>query len=68
MLGQDVLVSLAFVLAALYLGCQTWRTWSAKGCAGGCGKGTSEPGPAPLIAPEDLLLRVRQRQQDPRPT
>ncbi len=59
---QLILVALIVAAAALYLARRAWRTWSARGCAGGCCKTSAEP-PAPsLIAADDLLGRLRQRQ------
>jgi hypothetical protein len=63
-----VLVVLALVLAAGYLGRRAWRTWGARsGCSGGCGCASPARGPADgrdraavtLIPPERLTLRTR---------
>jgi hypothetical protein len=59
---QLTLVAIIVAAAALYLARRAWRTWSARGCAGGCCKTPAEPASPPLIAADDLLGRVRQRQ------
>lgn len=61
----QLLFALGLVVAAVvYLFRQTWRAWAGKkaGCGGGCGcadkpRKTSD---APLIAPEQLLSRLKQ--------
>ena len=65
---QLTVVALSVAGAVVYLGRQTWRTWSAKGC-GGCGCGGKKasagtPGqaaPLALIPVEHLTLRSRSR-------
>jgi hypothetical protein len=59
---QLTLVAVAIAAAALFLARRAWRTWSARGCAGGCCKTTAEAPASPLIAADDLLGRMRQRQ------
>jgi hypothetical protein len=59
---QLTLVAMIVAAAALYVARRAWRTWTARGCAGGCGKPSVEPATPSLIAADDLLGRVRQRQ------
>lgn len=58
---QHVLVIVIVVPAAVYLGRQTWRTWSGRkktGCGGGCGcKQTTSTPPGSIIPSEQLSLR-----------
>jgi len=59
--GQLAIVLLIVGVAVLYLGRQTWRTWSGKGK--GCGKGCCDSHPNPsetaLIPSDQLTLRTR---------
>jgi hypothetical protein len=59
---QLLLVALVVAAAVLYLARRAWRSWSARGCASGCCKTSSQPTASPLIAADDLLGRIRQRQ------
>jgi hypothetical protein len=61
---QLLLVALIVAGAALYLGRQTWRTWSGKkaGCGGGCGCApTAAGGSSTIIPPDELTLRLREK-------
>ena len=64
---QLVIVALMVLVAALYLGRRSWRTWrvSKSGCAGSCGcaskaKPAESNGQATLIPSEQLTLRRRE--------
>ena len=62
---QTILVLVAGLLAAAYLARRAWKTWASKGCGsgcGGCGARSSGQRQANLIAPQDLLARVRRAQ------
>jgi len=63
---QLVMVTLMVLVAAVYLGHRSWRTWrvSKSGCAGSCGcaskdKAAESNGHATLIPSEHLTLRRR---------
>jgi hypothetical protein len=62
---QTWIVAGLIALAALYVGRQTWRTWSPRPgsvCGGGCDCAKSGPGDeAPA---ERLVLSIKQRQTD----
>jgi hypothetical protein len=62
MIMQLILVSLLVAGASLYLARRAWRTWSARGCSGGCCKSADTASPKALITSDDLLGRLRQRQ------
>lgn len=64
---QLVLVSLIVLVAAVYLGRRSWRTWrgSKSGCGGSCAcaskpKAAEGNGRAALIPSEQLTLRRRE--------
>jgi hypothetical protein len=58
---QYVLVAMTSLAAAGYLARAAWRTWSSRGCSGGCCKNAGGQAPAlGLIAPQELLGRVRR--------
>ena len=56
---QTFLVLLIAAAAALYLARVAWRTWAGSGCAKGCGCGPKSEPAKTLIAPDELLVRVR---------
>jgi len=68
--GQMLIVIPLIVLAALYVGWRSWRTWTAqgKGCGGGCGSGCASGKHAAAkeqkpswIPAEQVTLRIRKR-------
>jgi hypothetical protein len=56
---QTILVILVALGAVAYLGRAVWRTWSGSGCKSGCGCGPKKQEGPKLIAPDELLVRVR---------
>jgi hypothetical protein len=58
---QLILVALVVAAAGLFLAQKVWRTWTARGCAGGCCKSAATPPKSSLIPADELLGRVRQR-------
>jgi hypothetical protein len=56
---QTALVLLVALGAVAYLGRGVWRTWAGSGCKSGCGCGPKTPEGPKLIAPAELLARVR---------
>jgi hypothetical protein len=62
MTTQLMLVAIAVAGATLFLVRQGWRAWSARGCAGGCCKAAASSPASHLIAPDELIGRLRQRQ------
>jgi hypothetical protein len=58
---QLILVGVVALAASTWLARQAWKTW-ADGCSGGCCKNADpKTAPKPLIKPEELLTRLRQR-------
>jgi hypothetical protein len=56
---QTILVLVIAAAAALYLARVAWRTFTSSGCAKGCGCGPKSEPAKTLIAPDELLVRVR---------
>ncbi len=57
---QLLLVLTASLLAVLYLGRQSWRTWTG-GCGKSCGGASTAPATPAWIDVEELTRRVKQR-------
>jgi len=67
---QLIAVIVIVAAAAVYIGRQTWRTWSTRkdsSCGGGCGcasktQASGNTNGAPVLIPsEELVLRRRDR-------
>jgi hypothetical protein len=62
--GQVILCCIAIAVSAAYILLLVWRGARSNKCGGSCGcaKSTAtESAQAPLIAPEELIVRQRHR-------